>query len=405
MRELEPNKNGQRIKRYSIAMVAACPFPVNYGSPAAIRELSETLSEMGHDIHVVTYPHGDNLSVGMARVHRVTRLDTRAGPRVGPSKSKFLLDFLVLLKLCHVIRKEKTEIIHAHNYEGGLIGVFAKFISRRPLVYNSVNLMSDELPTYGFIKPRFLANWLAAALDWLVPIFPDHIIAVTQYLYDWHAKHGVTKKRLTLVGCGARPAMFDGADAEKFRAKYAIGSRPVIMYTGVNNAFQRIDYLLRAFTLVLKSEPSALLMIVSPIDNEPDLPGNFALAKSLGISENVIFAGPHTLEELPHYLALAAVTVVPRPDCPGHPIKLVNYMMAGKPIVCFTGAAKGVTHMHDAFLVPDHDWEKMGEAIVTLMRDPQLSEKLGTNAKETALNNFDWQILAKKVEEIYATVL
>jgi glycosyltransferase involved in cell wall biosynthesis len=177
------------------------------------------------------------------------------------------------------------------------------------------------------------------------------------------------------------------------------------MYTGVNNAFQRIDYLLRAFTLVLKSEPSALLMIVSPIDNEPDLPGNIALAKSLGISENVIFAGPHTLEELPHYLALAAVTVVPRPDCPGHPIKLVNYMMAGKPIVCFTGAAKGVTHMHDAFLVPDHDWEKMGEAIVALMRDPRLSEKLGTNAKETALNNFDWQILAKKVEEIYAALL
>jgi glycosyltransferase involved in cell wall biosynthesis len=119
----------------------------------------------------------------------------------------------------------------------------------------------------------------------------------------------------------------------------------------------------------------------------------------------VIFAGPHTLEELPHYLALAAVTVVPRPECPGHPIKLVNYMMAGKAIVCFTGAAKGVTHMHDAFLVPDHDWEKMGEAIVTLMRDPKLSEKLGRNAKETALNNFDWQILAKKVEEIYAALL
>src|SRR5262249_42977619 len=143
VKELEPNKNGQAIKRYSIAMVAACPFPVNYGSPAAIRELSETLSEMGHNVHVVTYPYGDNLSVGKARVHRVARLGTCGGPHVGPSKSKPLLDFLVLLKLCHVIRKEKTEIIHAHNYEGGLAGIFAKFITRRPLVYNSVNLMSD----------------------------------------------------------------------------------------------------------------------------------------------------------------------------------------------------------------------------------------------------------------------
>jgi 1,2-diacylglycerol 3-alpha-glucosyltransferase len=402
---LEPNKKGQAIKRYSIAMVAACPFPVNYGSPAAIRELSETLSEMGHNVHVVTYPHGDNLSVGKARVHRVARLGKSAGPHVGPSKDKLLLDLLLLRKLCHVIRKEKIEIIHAHNYEGGLAGVFAKFITRRPLVYNAVNLMSDELHTYGFIKPRFLAHWLAAALDWLMPIFPDHVIAVTQDLYDWHVQHGVAEERLTLVPCGVRPAMFEGADAEKFRARYAIGSRPVIMYAGVNNAFQRVDYLLRAFTLVLKSEPSALLMIVSPIDNEPDLPANLALAKSLGISKNVIFVGPHTLEDLPHYLAMATVTVVPRPECPGHPIKLVNYMMAGKPIVCFTGAAKGITHMHDAVLVPDHDWEKMGEAIVTLIRDPKLSEKLGATARETALNNLDWQILVKKVENVYAAVL
>lgn len=405
MRELEPNKNGHGTKRYSIAMVAACPFPVNYGSPAAIRELSETLSEMGHNVHVVTYPHGDNLSVGTARVHRVAQLRKWAGPQVGPSKEKLLLDFLLLLKLCHVIRKEKIEIIHAHNYEGGLAGVFARFITRRPLVYNAVNLMSDELHTYGFVKPRFLANWLAAALDWFVPIFPDHIIAVTQDLYDWHAKHGIAKERLTLVPCGVRPALFEGADAEKFRARYAIGSRPVIMYAGVNSAFQRIDYLLRAFTLVLKSEPSALLMIVSPIDNEPDLPDNLALAKSLGISDNVIFVSPHTLEDLPHYLAMAAVTVVPRPECPGHPIKLVNYMMAGKPIVCSTGSAKGITHMHDALLIPDHDWEKMGEAIVTLMRDAKLSEKLGANAKETVLNNLDWQILARKVEEIYTALL
>lgn len=386
-------------------MVAACPFPVNYGSPAAIRELSETLSEMGHDVHVVTYPYGEKLSVGTARVHRIAQWRKSERLQVGPSKEKPFLDFLLLLKLCRVVRDHRIDIIHAHNYEGGLAGIFAKLITRRPLVYNAVNLMSDELQSYDFIKPRFLANWLAAALDWFVPILPDHIIAVTKELYDWHARHGVRKERLTLIPCGVKPAMFDGADAEKFRSQYNIGSRPVIMYAGVHSAFQRVDYLLRAFALVLDDEPSALLMLLSPIDNEPDLPANRALAESLGISENVLFVGPHTLADLPHYLAMATVTVVPRPDCPGHPIKLLNYMMAGKPIVCFSGAAKGITHMHDAILVPDHDWRKMAEAIVTILRDPELAGSLGRNAKETVLENLDWQILAKKVEDIYAALL
>jgi 1,2-diacylglycerol 3-alpha-glucosyltransferase len=393
------------MKSYSIAMVAACPFPVNYGSPGAIRELSEVLSEMGHDVHIVTYPDGQDLSVGKAQLHRVAQRQQSRGPSVGPSTDKLFLDFLMLTELCRVVRREKIEIIHAHNYEGALIGLFAKFVTGRPMIYNAVNLMSDELATYRFIRPKFVAKWIGAILDWFVPIFPDHIIAVTQELYDWLAKRGVPKKRLTVVPCGIRPAMFDNADANKFCDKYAIGSRPVVMYTGINSAFQRVDYLLRAFSVVLKEEPSALLMVVSPLENEPDLQANQALARELGIAENVIFAGPHTLDDLPHYIAMATVTVVPRPECPGHPIKLLNYMISGKPIVCFAGAAKGITHMHDALTVPDHDWQEMGKSILTLLHDPVLAQRLGTNARQTAINNFDWQVLAKKVETIYANLL
>jgi 1,2-diacylglycerol 3-alpha-glucosyltransferase len=386
-------------------MVAACPFPVNYGSPGAIRELALTLSEMGHNIHIVTYPEGDDLPIGNARLHRAGKVAGPQRTQVGPSFRKLWVDLLLVVKLCRVIWTEKIEIIHAHNYEGGVAGVIAKFCTGKPLVYNAVNLMGDELGTYAFIRPAFLAKWLAAALDAFIPIFPDRIIAVTQELCDWFLRRGVKSKRLTLIPCGVRPELFADADPSEFAIKYNIGSRPVVMYAGINSAFQRVDYLLRAFTLVLKAEPSALLMIVSPLANEPNYPANVELARSLGISQNVIFVGPHELEELPDYLAMASVTVVPRPECPGHPIKLMNYMMAAKPIVCFAGAAKGVRHLFDAFIVPDHDWEKMGEAIVTVLQDPALAKRLGRQAHETVLNNFDWKGLAKKVELVYADML
>jgi 1,2-diacylglycerol 3-alpha-glucosyltransferase len=392
------------MRSYSIAMVAACPFPVNYGSPGAIRELTETLSEMGHDVHVVTYGEGDDLPVGNAQIHRVRKINS-SGPQAGPSRHKLLVDILLVFKLCEVIRQQRIEIIHAHNYEGGLAGVVAKFVTWKPLVYNAVNRMSEELSSYDFIKPAFIARSLAAVLDWFVPIFPDHIIAITQELYDWFAGRGIRKDKLTLVPLGVRPEMFAKADPTALSLQHNVGSRPVVMYTGINSAFQRIDYLLRAFTIVLKAEPSALLMIVSPLSDEPNLPANLELAKSLGIAESVVFIGPHELAELPNYLALATVTVIPRPECYGHPVKLLNYMMAAKPTVCFEAAAKGVRHLQEVFTVPNHDWEKMGEAIVTLLRDPALAKKLAANSHETVLNTFDWHILAKKIEGIYAQLL
>jgi 1,2-diacylglycerol 3-alpha-glucosyltransferase len=393
------------MRSYSIAVVAACPFPVNYGSPGAIRELSATLSEMGQEVHIVTYPQGEDLPVGQAHLHRVSRPGVNRAFSVGPSGEKLFLDFLMLGELCRTIRREKIEIIHAHNYEGALIGLFGKLMTGKPMIYQSVCLMSDELASYRFIRPTFIARWLGAVLDWFVPIFPDHIIAVTQELYDWLSRHGVPKKRLSMIPSGITPAMFDHVDPERFRHKYGIGSRPVVMYTGITNAFQRIDYLIRAFPLVLKEMPAAVLMIVSPLENEPDLAQLQDLAQELGIADNVIFAGPHTLSELPDYLATATVTVAPRPDCPGHPIKLLNYMISGKPIVCFAGGAKGLTDMQDALLVKDHDWQAMGEAILKFLRDPELAEKLGANARKNAIDNFDWRVVSHKVAAVYESLM
>jgi 1,2-diacylglycerol 3-alpha-glucosyltransferase len=391
-------------KRFSIAMVAACPFPANYGSPAAIRELSEAMAERGHAIHIVTYPYGHDLPVGKAHLWRVAGGRTSRAVLAGPSIGKLWLDFLLVIRLCGVIRRERIEIIHAHNYEGVLIGIAAKLITGCPLVYNAVNLMSDELPSYGFIRPAFMAHLLARWLDWFVPLFPEQIIAVTTELYNHLLAGGVAPGRLVQVPLGIKTARFDNANPGRFREQYSLGTRPVVMYTGVNNRFQRIDYLLHAFQLVLQEEPSAVLMAVSPLTQEPDLATGQALARSLKIEDRVIWVESQALEDLADYLAVATVAVIPRPDVPGHPIKLLNYMAAAKPIVCFAGAAKEVRAMREALVVPDHDWRQMSKAVVQLLRDPELAGRLGENARIRVVGTLDWWLLCDKIELVYESL-
>lgn len=396
----------KRAGGHSIAMVAACPFPANHGSAASIREMSDTLTDMGHNVHIVTYPTGqEEIRVRRAKVHRSAPFRAETNARVGPSPEKFGLDLALLRLLCRVIRRERIDIIHAHNYEGALVGIAAKCLTRRPLLYNAVNLMTDELAGYRFIRPAWLAHGIARGLDWFTPIFPDRITAVSPELRDWFIQHGVPESKVDMVPAGIEPDLFGNPSPEKFRAKYQLEGQPVIMYTGVLNAFQRIDYLLRAFAVALREKPNARLLIVSPLVSESHEQEHKKLAAELGILDSIIWISPHPLQELPSYLALADVTVVPRPECPGHPVKLLNYMLAGKPIVSFAGGAKGVRHLYDAFIVPNHDYEALGRGIVALLNDRALAAELGANARATVLAEFDWRQICRKIEQIYDQLL
>src|SRR2546430_14049154 len=182
MRKPAPHRrNG--TERYSIARLAACALPANDGWRGSVREMSDRLSQMGHDVPIGTYSTGEkDIAVRYAKIHRTGPFRPETNARVGPSSEKFLEDFALLRLLLRVVRRERIDVIHAHNYEAALIGVMAKWITGRPLLYNAVNLMSDELAGYNFIRPAWLARAIARGLGWVVSIFSDHITAVSPEL-------------------------------------------------------------------------------------------------------------------------------------------------------------------------------------------------------------------------------
>src|SRR5438046_7858144 len=145
--------------------------------------------------------------------------------------------------------------------------------------------------------------------------------------------------------------------------------------------------------------------MVSALVSEAEEKEHRQLAAELGISRSVIWISPHTLKDLPSYLALADVCVVHRPEGLGMPVKLLIYMLAGKPIVSFAGGAKGVRHLHDAFIVSNHDCVALGRGIVTLLNDRKLAAELGAHARATVLANFDWRHICAKIERIYDRIL
>ena len=146
-----------------------------------------------------------------------------------------------------------------------------------------------------------------------------------------------------------------GGDGAAVRLRYGLGQRPLILYAGVLDEFQRLDLLFEAMKEVATKEPEANLLIVVTIPCARHLDRLHRATKELGVSERVIFTEPQPLSAIPDFLAACDLAVLPRPQAPGFPMKLLNYMAAERPCVLFASSAStGLVHGLNAYLAqPD----------------------------------------------------
>lgn len=389
--------------KHKVVMVAACPFPANHGSPASIREMSEALVELGHEVHILTYPIKEDIPVNGPKIHRVWfPFLNKKKVTVGPALEKFVYDPLMILKLIWLIWKYKIDVIHAHNYEGALIGWFAKIVTRRPMLYNAVNNMVDELVTYDFIWSKKFALRLARLLDKTIPFTGDFVTSVSDSLKTYLVDIGVQEDKVQVLPAGVNAKMFAPQEILAVREKYGYtAADKIVIYTGSLDAFQRIDYLLQATSLIKDKVPNLKLILAANIANQKDLDSIRQQITDLGIEEITSIVEGLELSKLPDYLAMSDVATLPRTDCPGHPVKILNYMCGSIAIAGFTGAAKGLHHMKNAYLVDDHNVEQFGEGIEFLLKNPEIANQIAMSARQTLGNLYEWTVLAKGIAIIY----
>ena len=361
--------------------------------------MAEALAERGHDVHVVTYHLGTGDLRAPVTIHRTPPIKTYRMVAPGPSYHKLLiLDPLLVIKLRQVLRRFDVDVIHAHHFEGLMVAAAARIGTRIPLVFDAHTLLASELPSYGMRLPGPLKRMAAGQLDHRVPRWCDHVVSVTETIQRKLVDSGtVPESRVTVISNGVEIELFDAATSSK---RSPVDGQRVLIFTGNLASYQRIDLLLEAFRRVLDRRDDVRLTIVSESSFAP----YESLALELGIrgSIDVVAAG---FDRIPALLAAADIAVNPRIDCDGIPLKLLNYMAASRPVVSFAGAAPGVRHRETGWLVPDGDVDAFAEAVLTVLADDRLAERLGRNARKFVEAHHSWQKNAEQTEEVYRALL
>lgn len=184
-------------------------------------------------------------------------------------------------------------------------------------------------------------------------------------------------------------------------------TKPVVAYAGHLYAWKGVDVLLEALARL----PTVHGLIVGGHAAEPDLARTQSVAQRLGLTDRITFTGLVEPTRVPALLSDATVLVLPNTASAistrfTSPLKLFEYMAAGRPIVAsdLPSVREILRDGTTALLVPPGDAAALTAAIDRLLADPDLSARLARAAFDE-VPAYSWERRAERLEALFTDAI
>ncbi|MCX6553353.1 MAG: glycosyltransferase family 4 protein [Acidobacteria bacterium] len=380
-----------------ILMIAPEPFFEPRGTPFSEYHRIRALTDLGHTVDLVTYPFGKDVSLPGLKVHRSWRPPFVHRVKIGPSFAKIPLDLLLAVKALHVALKWRFDAVHSHE-EGGAIGLVLARMLRVPHVYDMHSSLPEQLSNFKFSSSRMLL-WMFRWLERRMVRRSRAVIVICRHLEDVARAIDPAVRVVLIENAPGSGETTTCAGPNPVRAQAGIAADvPVVLYTGTFEAYQGLDLLYAAMRRVVEQVPSAKLLMAG---GHPDQVARArAEAARAGIEAATVFVGERPSEEIPLYLEAADVLVSPRSRGKNTPLKIYQYLRAGRPIV----ATNLLTHTQvldpGVALLADATPDAFGEGIVRLLQDRELAGRLSGAARQLADTKYTYEAYLDRTREV-----
>jgi glycosyltransferase involved in cell wall biosynthesis len=383
-----------------ILMLAPEPFFEPRGTPFSEYHRLKALSELGHQVDLVTYPIGRDVDIPNLRIFRAWRPPFVTKVRIGPSVTKIVLDGLMLFTIAGRVTRARYDAIHSHE-EMGLVGVWlAKWLGI-PHLYDMHSSLPQQLSNFKYSKSGLLHRMFTWAEGRMVH-GSQSVITICQELQDTVAE----------MGAGSRSMLIEnvmGGDVDEAPSKPAADMRmawgipadaPLALYTGTFEAYQGVEMLIAAAAILARTRPQARVLVVGGEPQQVDKARG--LARERGAADVMVFTGQQPAREIPSFVQACDVLVSPRIRGTNTPLKIYSYLRSGKPIL----ATNLLTHTQVltpdiAMLVPPEP-EPFAEALAVLLDNPSIREALATRARAVADEKYSRESYLRRTAQAYA---
>lgn len=238
------------------------------------------------------------------------------------------------------------------------------------------------------------------------------IICISNGLRDHlRTRWNVEASKLAVLPCAADVDVFRPNHAvERVRRSLGLTTEPVVIWVGGYYPWHDLELLLDSFVLVRQRHPEARLVLVGDGQTRPSI---LQKVQKSGLQQSVIMTGAIAHADVPEMLSIADIAVVPSAPISasrggtGTPLKLFEYMAAGKPIVAtaLNEAAEVIQDGHTGLLVEAGDVHAFARAVLKLLDQPAERLRMGKNARQQATDRYSWEEYTRRLERVYLNVL
>lgn len=310
-----------------ILMLAPEPFFQARGTPISVYFRLKALSDLGHEVDLMTYHLGENVILRNVKIFRIPNLFCIQKIKIGPSYAKIPLDFLLFLKAFSKLMIAHYDLIFSHE-EAALLGIALSRIWKVPHIYDMHSSLPQQLENFNFSRSKLLKNiflWMESS----ILKNSNAVIVICQDLLEKVKKKGVERKAILLENFIDFPGQeFREEEILQKRREFARKAEKIVLYTGNFEPYQGISLLLEAAAKI-KEKVIFLLVGGSKIEQEKMK----KRAEALKISDRVIFVDRVLPSIVPLFISLSDVLVSPRLQGTNTPLKIYSFLKSGKPLV------------------------------------------------------------------------
>jgi glycosyltransferase involved in cell wall biosynthesis len=389
-----------------IAYFADVRFPLERANGIQTMETCYAMAQRGHEVDLIVRPdthvpardpfvyYGLAPDVrlrierapvgGPSTARRLGYLAFGAGRAIGSMRADVLMtrDLGVASTLLRLPRAVRPPLVYeSHGYAPDVAAALPD------LVATATAPTSGKLHRLGSREARV---WQRA----------DGYVTITAALRAELERRYGSRPRIAVVPDGVR------ANRHPPTSEFRTSNR-IVAYAGHLYAWKGVDVLLEA----LARMPTVRGLIVGGHAAEPDLARTRSVAERLGLTDRITFTGLVEPTRVPALLSDAAVLVLPNTASAistrfTSPLKLFEYMAAGRPIVAsnLPSIREILRDGENALLVPPGNADALAGAIDRLLADPDLSARLARAAFDE-VPAYSWDRRAERLEALFADVI
>jgi len=345
-------------------------------------QMSTAQAQRGHEVTVLTLNQKrltDDELINGYRVVRFPSYLTICGNAFAPG---------LILEIMR--RRRAVEIIHAHShlFFSTNICTLARICHSAPLVITNHGLISASAP--GWLNTLYKHTFSRATFH-----IADHIICYTDIEKENIEKLGIDSRKISVIHNGVDTTLFIPEHSEK------PSDKKQILWVGRFVAGKGVEYLIEAFFRVLNKRPGTHLVLVGVGPEKPAIEDRI---RKLHLQSSVTFIDYLNNEELPGVYQNSDVFVLPS-LMEGVPRTILEAMACGVPVI-----TTDLPHLRNivkgaGFLVPPEDSRRLSEAILTILENPPLGEKMGRYGRIKIELGYSWEDTVKKTLELYESII